>query len=90
MGAASAILVPPTPHAQVLHPSRGSHTRAVVHQRCSKPRQGGIKEGSERGYGGDDMGGGVAELILESNVQREEDGERRGVVSRNVGAGEAT
>lgn len=36
------------------------------------------------------MGGGVAELILESNVQREEDGERRGVVSRNVGAGEAT
>lgn len=35
-------------------------------------------------------GEGVAELIPESYVQREEDGERRGVVSRNVGAGEAT
>jgi len=33
---------------------------------------------------------GVVELIPESNVQREEDGERRGVVSRNVGTGEAT
>lgn len=33
---------------------------------------------------------GVVELIPESSVQREEDGERRGVVSRNVGTGEAT
>jgi len=32
----------------------------------------------------------VAELIPESYEQREEDGERRGVVSKSVGAGEAT
>lgn len=33
---------------------------------------------------------GVVELIPESSVQRKEDGERRGVVSRNVETGEAT
>lgn len=32
----------------------------------------------------------MVELIPEFSVQREEDGEKRGVVSRNVGTGEAT
>lgn len=43
VGAASAILVPPTPHAQVLHPSRGFDTRTMAHvytrTRMSRTRQ---------------------------------------------------
>lgn len=37
VGAASAILVPPTPHAQVLHPSRGFYTRKIAHV-CTRTR----------------------------------------------------
>lgn len=43
VGAVSAILVPPTPHAQVLHPSRGFDTRTMAHvytrTRMSRARQ---------------------------------------------------
>jgi len=51
---------------------------------------GDRRAGEGRDGGGGTRVAGVAELIPESNVQREEDGERRGVVSRNVRAGEAT
>lgn len=67
-----------------------AHTRRRA-ERCSKSQQGKVKARRQRGVaeeGWHDEG--VVELIPESNVQREEDGERRGVVSRNVGTGEAT
>lgn len=61
-------------------PSRGKVLQVTAEGRDDKGREEEVAE----------YGEGVAELIPESYVQREEDGERRGVVSKNVGAGEAT
>lgn len=52
--------------------------------------RGGMIKGKRKRLRRRRYGEEVAELIPESYVQREEDGERRGVVSKSVGAGEAT
>jgi len=70
------------------------HTQAYTRrraERCSKSQQGKVKARRRRGCAEEDWHKeGMVELIPESNMQREKDGERRGVVSRNVGTGEAT
>jgi len=68
-----------------------ARTRAVARKGAlAAGGRGSGRAGDGGDCGGGTRVGGVAELIPESNVQREEDGERRGVVSRNVRAGEAT
>lgn len=70
------------------------HTQAYTRrraERCSKSQQGKVMARRQRGCAEEGWHEErVVELIPESSVQREEDGERRGVVSRNVGTGEAT
>lgn len=80
------------------HRQINSHTHTYRHVRAPSVRKGARSHGGggrKRGQGKRGLRRrwqkeGMAELIPESSVQREEDGERRGVVSRNVGAGEAT
>lgn len=66
VGAASAILVPPTPHAQVFHPSGGSHVCACAHvhkHTRAVARKGAPSHGRERR---DDKGG--EEEVAEETV----------------------
>lgn len=64
-------------------PSREKVLRVTV-------ERGGMIKGEKKRLRRKRYGEEVAELIPESYEQREEDGERRGVVSKSVGAGEAT
>lgn len=73
-------------HTSIHAPSRGKVLEVTAGESRGEETEEGGRGVAEEGWHDE----GVVELIPESNVQREEDGERRGVVSRNVGTGEAT